>query len=159
MQTAPRETIVLARKCRQLHAKLLFSQENADSSTRNRCFSKKMETAPRETVVVVNWGVQSRTDPPRDAHRSPGKPSLENHLPEGCSRKCNFNIKNVTENDIFGPRQPRSTFEDSWRDRLYQENADSSTRNRCFSKKMQTAPRETVVLARKCRQLHAKPLF
>ena len=81
-------------------------------------------TVSNRSVVVAIWAysleqiryscnlsVQSRTDPPRDAHRSPGKPSLENHLPEGCSRNCNSNIKNNQKKSIFGPRQPRSTFE------------------------------------------------
>ena len=63
MQTAQRETIVLARKCRQLHAKPLllsigaYSLEHIEDLPVNVEFSEaprgqKMQTASRETVII-----------------------------------------------------------------------------------------------------------
>jgi len=64
MQTAPRETVVVARKCRQLHAKPLllsigaYSLEHIQDLAVNLLFlealrGQKIQTAPRETVVLA----------------------------------------------------------------------------------------------------------
>ena len=64
MQTAPRETVVVARKCRQLHAKPLllsigaYSLEHIEDLAVNLLFfdalwGQKMQTASRETVIIA----------------------------------------------------------------------------------------------------------
>ena len=64
MQTAPRETIAVARKGRQLHAKSLllsigaYSLEHIEDLAVNLLFfdalrGQKMQTASRETVIIA----------------------------------------------------------------------------------------------------------
>ena len=64
MQTAPREINILARKCRQLHAKSLllsigaYSFKHMEDLPVNLVFletprDQKMQTASRETVIIA----------------------------------------------------------------------------------------------------------